>query len=174
LNHVEETNIVTKTPWLTRTRWEKTFLGRNMDILVKLTGKPEEHEEGLKEIWNSGSRVMQSCWESVEDISIRGWDLILFWLNSVDSSKANTTPFRLDKRTSTVDRFIIFQDSTDYRYVEIWQRYLCFCCRAMDDEKAYGVEFSDEQRVILWQLKVLVNGGIISEEDIDQKVFLCI
>jgi len=113
LNNIEETNIVAKTPWLTRTGWEKTFLRKDMKSLLKLTEKPEEHEEELRQVWNSVSRMMESCWKGVENISDRNWDLILFWLNSAHPDKANTKPFRLDKRDNTVDRSVIFKVSTD-------------------------------------------------------------
>jgi hypothetical protein len=58
LNHVKKTNIVTKSPWLSRTRWEKKFMGRDMEVLFKLTEKPEEREGQICRVWKSTSRVI--------------------------------------------------------------------------------------------------------------------
>ena len=107
LGHVTESNVVTKSPWLSRTGWERKFLGKDMKTLVQLTERPKEDEEGLSEIWLSVSRVIKACWKGADDISDRGWDLILFWLNSSDRSKADSKPFRLEKREQTVDRFLM-------------------------------------------------------------------
>jgi len=104
LNEIKETDIVTKSPWLNRTRWEKTFLGQDMKALIQLTEKPGDNEYEIIEIWKSVSRVIEKCWKGVDDIFDRNWDLILFWLNSPIIGKANSKPFRLDKRDKTVQR----------------------------------------------------------------------
>jgi hypothetical protein len=106
LNHVKKTNIVTKTPWLLRTRWEKKFEGRNMAILTKLTEKPEKSEGQICRLWSGGSRVIQRCWTGVENIADRGWDLILFWLNSSNPEKADSTPFNLAKKDKTIEKYL--------------------------------------------------------------------
>ena len=104
LNTVMESHIVTKSPWLLRTGWEKKFKGKDMKVLIKLTEKPEENEGEVFRVWQSGLRVIERCWEGVEDISDRGWNLILFWLNSSNREKAESTPFRLTTHDKTVDR----------------------------------------------------------------------
>ena len=110
LNDIKETDIVTKTPWLIRTRWEKTFLGQEMKVLVKLTEKPESYEQDLMEVWKSVARIIEKCWKGVDNIADRGWDLILFWLNSVDSNKANSKPFRLEKKDNTINKSKIYKN----------------------------------------------------------------
>ena len=104
LNHVQESHIVTKSPWLLRTDWEKKFKGKDMKILTKLTEKPKESEGEVFRVWQSGLRVIERCWEGIGDISDRGWNLILFWLNSSNGEKAESTPFRLTTRDKTVNR----------------------------------------------------------------------
>ena len=105
LNHVMESHIVTKSPWLLRTGWEKKFKGKDMTVLNKLTEKPEESEGGVFRVWQSGLRMIQKCWNGVDDISDRGWNLILFWLNSSNGEKAESTPFRLTIQDKTVDKY---------------------------------------------------------------------
>ena len=51
LNHVMESHIVTKSPWLLRTGWEKIFKGKNMKILNKLTEKLEENSESGRVVY---------------------------------------------------------------------------------------------------------------------------
>ncbi len=105
LNHVMESHIVTKSPWLLRTGWEKKFKGKDMRVLNKLTEKPEESEGGVFRVWQSGLRMIQKYWNGVDDISDRGWNLILFWLNSSNGEKAESTPFRLTTQDKTVDKY---------------------------------------------------------------------
>ena len=106
LNHVTESHLVTKSPWDLRTDWEKRFKGKDMKVLNELTKKHEENEGEIFRVWQSGLRVVQKCWKGVDDISDRGWNLILFWLNSSNPEKAASTPFRLTTQDKTVDRYI--------------------------------------------------------------------
>ena len=106
LNHVMESHLVTKSPWDLRTDWEKRFKGKDMKVLNELTKKPEESEGEIFRVWQSGLRVVQKCWKGVDDISDRGWNLILFWLNSSNPEKAESTPFRLTTQDKTVDKYI--------------------------------------------------------------------
>src|SRR5437764_1478912 len=77
-----------------------------MKVLNELTKKPEESEGEIFRVWQSGLRVVQKCWKGVDDISDRGWNLILFWLNSSNPEKAESTPFRLTTQDKTVDKYI--------------------------------------------------------------------
>jgi len=44
LNHVKDAqSLNTNTPWLRHTRWEETFAGKDMSVLVKLRERPERH-----------------------------------------------------------------------------------------------------------------------------------
>src|SRR5437667_12017332 len=54
LNHVMESHIVTKSPWLLRTGWEKKFKGKDMRVLIKLTEKREVSEGGVFRGWKCG------------------------------------------------------------------------------------------------------------------------
>ena len=76
-----------------------------MRVLNKLTEKPEESEGGVFRVWQSGLRMIQKCWNGVDDISDRGWNLILFWLNSSNREKAESTLFRLTTQDKTVDKY---------------------------------------------------------------------
>ena len=57
------------------------------------------------------------------------------------------------------------------RYAELWQRFLCFCYRIIGDEETYGVEFLDEQKKMLWELKTNLELGFIDDKILDEKVF---
>jgi len=112
LNHVTRSHIVTKSPWLLRTDWEKKFEGKDMKTLIKLTEIPDKNEGEILRLWESGSRFIHRCWKGAEDISNRGWNLILFWLNSSNREKANVIPFRLTTQEKTVVKYVI-----------IWKRF---------------------------------------------------
>ena len=44
LNHIKDSqSLVIKTLWLGHTRWEETFAGKDMSVLVKLRERPERH-----------------------------------------------------------------------------------------------------------------------------------
>jgi len=57
------------------------------------------------------------------------------------------------------------------RYVELWQRFLCFCYRIIGDQQTYGVEFLDEQIRVIWDLKTSLELGVIHNDTLDEKVF---
>ena len=169
LNQIKETNIVTKTPWLNRTGWEKKFKGKDMEVLAKLTEKPKVNEVQMSRLWQSTSRVIKKCWTGAQDISDRNWDLILFWLNSAHSEKAELSPFNLTTRDQTIERYMIFGKLLTNRYAEYWQRFLCFCYRVHGYEETYGVHFLDEQTRILQGLKTALDEGFIDDESLDRR-----
>lgn len=62
LNKVpENSELVTLTPWLRRTRWHERFAGRNMEQLIKLTEKPDLNDHMMFGLWrNVGCDVRAS------------------------------------------------------------------------------------------------------------------
>ena len=58
--------------------------------------------------------------------------------------------------------------------MEIWQRFLCFCCRVIGDEETYEEGFLEEQNALIWELKTLINYRMNSEAVIDEKVLFII
>ncbi len=143
LNQVRDSqSLVTKTPWLRRTRWGDTFAGKDMSTLVKLTEAPgiDNHQE--RRIWNATARVIQNCFKGVIDCQERGWTLIPFWLRSVDRNKEATKPFRT-----------FIAPYTLRRYASYWQQYIIFSLRAIMVEDA--VQFTDRQKECLWELNSL-------------------
>jgi len=81
----------------------------------------------------------------VLDCDRRGWNMIRFWLNSVERGTADTKPFR--------DHF---QDDTRVRYAKLWLRLILFCLRTLDEEKKYGVQFTSELNECLQRLRGLL------------------
>jgi hypothetical protein len=71
-----------------------------------MTEKPEKVEGQICRLWSGGSRVIKRCWTGVENIADRGWDLILFWLNSSNPEKADSTPFNLAKKDKTIEKYL--------------------------------------------------------------------
>ena len=58
-----------------------------------------------------------------------------------------------------------------YSYAEYWQRFLCFCYRIIGEEQTYGVEFLDEQKEKLQDLKMSLELGDPNNDILDEKVF---
>ena len=155
LNRVKDnTSLVTKTPWLRHTQWEQTFMGKDMEELVKLTESPEVRDNDERSLWDSTSRVINQCWKGFLNCGERGWSLIPFWLASVDRTKENTKPFRTYIASATLQR-----------YIGYWQQYLIFCIRSIMLESA--VQFTPRQDQCLRELM-----GLLDEEEsvLDAKV----
>ena len=66
----------------------------------------------------------------------------------------------------------IFLENLTPRYAKLWQRFLCFCYRSISDEEIYGVQFLDEQKRSLWDLKTNLELGVIDDEILDRKVLI--
>jgi hypothetical protein len=151
-------SLVTKTPWLRRTRWEEMFAGKDMNTLNQLAHSPDLRDGDMQQIWSSVDRVMRRCFSGVLDCHARGWELVLFWMASVDRNKEDTKPFRTHMEARTMAR-----------YIGYWQQYIMLCVRAitMDD----SVPFTPRQRQCIQQLISTVElDGIIEDSTIDQKV----
>src|SRR5437667_10324372 len=112
LNYVKDSqSLVTKTPWLGHTRWEETFMGKDMSVLVKLTEGPGRHDHQERRVWEATARVVRACFNGIIDCQERGWTLIPFWLRSVDGNKEDTKPFSM-----------LIAPATLYRYINYWQK----------------------------------------------------
>ena len=158
LNQVRDSqSLVTKTPWLRRTRWGDIFAGKDMSALVKLTEAPgiDNHQE--RHIWKATVKVIQNCFKGVIDCQERGWTLIPFWLRSVDRNKEATKPFRM-----------FIAPYTLCRYASYWQQYILFSLRAIMVEDT--VQFNDRQKECLWELNSLTFETDVDSE-IEKKIF---
>ena len=159
LDLVHKSSSTTLTPWLRRTGWTKTFEGRNMKELVELTEKPEHGEPGLLLIWNAIKRVIQKCFDGVNDCWNRNWSLILFWLISTKRTEDSSKPFRMH-----------FKDSTISRYASYWQQFFMFCLRSLQDPDKYGIQLQETQRDGLNELQAMVDLEQPSNDELDKKV----
>src|SRR5216117_716035 len=144
LNEVRESqSLVTKTPWLRRTHWEETFVGKDMATLVKLTNAPGIHDHQERSVWQATAGLIERCFKGILDCQERGWTLIPFWLRSVDRNKEDTKPFRT-----------FIAPYTLRRYAGYWQQYILFCLRAVMTEDA--VQFTVRQRDALLELNSML------------------
>ena len=159
LNQVQDnTLLVTKTPWLRRTRWEETFQGKDMEKLLKLAEPPEQGALDERALWDSTSRVIMNCFKGFLNCLERRWSLIPFWLASVDRNKEDTKPYRAYIAPETLRR-----------YIGYWQQYLLFCVRARMTEDA--VQFTAAQEDCLMEVIVLTNESILDSNALDAKVY---
>ena len=134
INTVQDnTSLVTKTPWLRYTRWDKKFTGQDMNELHALTDPPQATTAEEKLIWDTVRKTLESCWEGYQNCLEREWDLIPFWLRSVTLEKEDTKPFRTYIAPDTLSR-----------YIGYWQSYILFCYR-MFILKDTRVEFTTSQ-----------------------------
>ena len=114
LNIIKDSkSLVTKTPWLRRTRWEEMFAGKDMNVLNQLAHSPDLRDGDMQQIWSSVDRVMRKCFRGVLDCHARGWELVLFWMASVNRNKEDTKPFRTHMELRTMAR-----------YIGYWQQYI--------------------------------------------------
>lgn len=122
INTVQDNpSLVTKTPWLRYTRWDKKFDGQDMNKLHELTDPPLATAVEEKLIWDMVQKILDRCWEGYQDCLAREWDLIPFWLRSVTLEKEDTKPFRSYIAPYTLSR-----------YIGYWQGYILFCYRMFE------------------------------------------
>ena len=159
LNQVHDgTTLITKTPWLRRTRWEEIFKDKDMEKLLKLAEPPEQGADNERALWDSTSRVIINCFRGFLDCLERRWSLIPFWLASVDRNKEDTKPYRAYIAPETLQR-----------YIGYWQQYLLFCVRARMTEDA--VEFTVSQEDCLMEVIALSNESILDSNALDAKIY---
>ena len=160
LDTVYNAHITTLTPWLRRTMWSDMFMGKDMNQLVELMGKPSVGETGLLAIWNATEKLVHKSFLGVKDCWGRGWSLIPFWLVSAHKNEESSKPFR-----------IFYQDATIARYASYWQRLIVFCLRALlQDRSELGVQFRECQAEKLNELLARVELGEPTEEELEKMV----
>src|SRR6202022_987198 len=159
LNTIKDSkSLVTKTPWLRRTRWEEMCAGKDMNKLNQLAHSPDVRDGDMQQIWSSVDRVIRGCFRGVLDCHARGWELVLFWMASVDRTKEDTKPFRTHMELRTMAR-----------YIGYWQQYIMFCVRAITTDD--NVPFTPRQgRCIQLLIATVELDGIVEDSAIDQKV----
>ena len=154
----DSTSLVTKSPWLRRTRWEEMFTGKDMKALNQLALSPGQRDTRELYIWSSVERILRECFSAVLDCHTRGWDLVLFWLASVDKNKEDTKPFRTHMDPKAMKR-----------YIGHWQGYIMFCFRAVTTDP--NVEFTQRQTECLYELLSMVELDNVTDKSIiDGKV----
>ena len=143
LNNVSDMqSLVTKTPWLRYTKWEETFIGCDMKALHDWTDIPNWHDEEGAVVVDCMDKALRNCWEGYRDCAKRGWQLLPFWLSSVNRDKEETKPFRS-----------YFPESTLSHYIAYWQSYIIFCIRAYQAEDSL-VQFTQAQQFLLDEILV--------------------
>jgi hypothetical protein len=156
INTVQDnTSLVTKTPWLRYTRWDKKFADQDMNELHTLTDPPEATISEEKLIWDMVGKSVKHCWEGYHDCLEREWDLIPFWLRSVTLEKEDTKPFRTYIAPDTLSR-----------YIGYWQSYILFCYR-MFSLKDTRVEFTTLQFQNLTAIRYIIDSD---DEDKAEKL----
>jgi hypothetical protein len=152
INTVQDnTSLVTKTPWLRYTRWDKKFTGQDINGLHALTDPPQATTAEEKLIWDAVGKTLERCWEGYHNCLEREWDLIPFWLRSVTLEKEDTKSFRTYIAPYTLSR-----------YIGYWQSYILFCYR-MFGLKDTRLEFTTPQFQNLIAIR-----GIVDSQDEDQ------
>jgi hypothetical protein len=135
------------------------FSGQDMLILNQLTHSPDLNDHNMQSIWTSVDRVVRACFSGVLDCHTRGWELVLFWLGSVDRTKEATKPFRTHMKVDTMTR-----------YVGYWQQYIIMCIRAITDDPNC-IQFTARQRLCIQQIISMVElDGRVENDVIDYKV----
>jgi hypothetical protein len=146
INEVQDVkSLVTKTPWLRYVKWEEIFLGRDMKELHTLTDLPKAEDDDGIIIINGVNKLLRECWDGYHDCLERGWQLLPFWLASVQRDKEDTKPFR-----SYIAPY------TFTRYIGYWQSYIMFCIR-MYEQTEETVQFTLEQRELLDSIQLLLS-----------------
>jgi hypothetical protein len=65
---------------------------------------------------------MNECHAGLRDLKSREWDRILFWLRSTKETVIHSKPLS-----------VYIQQKTVETYSAYWQRFTCFCLRAIED-----------------------------------------
>jgi hypothetical protein len=134
------------------------FCGKDMKVLNDLALSPGQRDTRGHCIWSSVERVLRECFAAVLDCHTRGWDLVLFWLASVDRTKEDTKPFRTHMDPKAMKR-----------YIGYWQGYIMFCFRAITVDP--DITFTPRQTECLYELLSMIDlENVTDEEAIDGKV----
>ena len=155
---LDNTYLVTKTPWLRFNKWEHRFANEDMKELHALTDLPNATETTETIIVNMVDTIGHECWDGYHDCLNRNWDLLPFWLGSVARDKESTKPFRSYIAPYTLTR-----------YIEYWQGYILMCYR-MYDQHDSRVEFTVAQKALLADLQILLNDYTEDQADVLRQI----
>jgi len=126
-------------PWLSRTGWKSMFMNKDMAKLSEYTNGEDVTDTELFEVKKSIERMLDNCIYGVEDLDMRGWTELRFWLRSHSPLEPHEKPFR--KSVTELKK-----------YKDIWTRLILFCWRAFEIDEQ-GVEFLDCQRDAIARLR---------------------
>jgi hypothetical protein len=139
-------NKVDENPWEHRTQWTSMFDKCDMNVLVEGYQRPRE-DAFLRTVWESVTRVLKGrCMDGVKDCNKRGWEILLYWLSSVDATKCESKPFSHT-----------FDAGTLKDYSEIWAGLVMLCLRRseMPDDHRVPLRTNDEMALtkirMVWQ-----------------------
>jgi len=147
---IDDVKSVVRTPWLARTQWLERYVGVDMVKLVEMTERPKT-EKWMLNVWNDVGIVVERAFDGVKDVHSRSWDRILYWLASANRETTSKDPMNFYLKVDTVQK-----------YASYWQRFICFCLRAMDEEVP-GLKFTEEQTQelnVLRELYILDGDGL--------------
>ena len=85
--------MVTKTPWLWYTRWDKKFTSQDMNELHAFIDPSKATTTEEKLIWDMMKKSVKHCWEGYHDCLECECDLISFWLRFMTLEKEDIKPF---------------------------------------------------------------------------------
>jgi hypothetical protein len=145
---IGDNKLSVRTPWLGATKWLERFVGANMTTLSELAGNAKGKRDYLSVVEKEIGDLMNECHAGLRDLKSREWDRILFWLRSTNETVIHSKPLS-----------VYIQQKTVQTYSAYWQRFSCFCLRAIDDPSCqpgginHGFNFTDEQRELLMSLK---------------------
>jgi len=117
-----------------------------MEQLTELTEKPTPGDAFLTVVWKDIGSMFKDCHVGLKDISAREWDRILFWLKSSQRGAIARKPMNIHIKEKTVKE-----------YASYFQRFICFCFRAMDLSISHAVDggfkFTNDQRQQLEEVR---------------------
>ena len=153
---LDNTSLVTKTPWLRYNKWEQRFADQDMNELHSLTDLPKAIDENETVLTKTVDKILRACWDGFHDCKTRQWDLLPFWLASVARDKENTKPFR-----SYID------PATFTRYIGYWQGYILLCYRMYSTNDS-RLEFTVGQEGLLQSIHLLLQSYV---EDMTDELY---
>jgi hypothetical protein len=145
---VPETRSERATPWTNRAGYLRVLAGKTITELYPLTSArvDMETEPQLEHIQRSVPTLIARCLEGVRDLEKRGWEVILFWLNSTKIGTSIDQPFQLYYDPQTVPR-----------YSEYWLRFILFALRTFElNPGDNDVKYTTAQSQALYDLKELI------------------
>jgi hypothetical protein len=145
---IGDNKLSVRTPWLGATKWLERFAVANMNTLSEMAANAEGKGDYLSMVEKEMGDLMNECHAGLRDLKSREWDRILFWLKSTKEAVIHSKPLS-----------VYIQQKTVQTYSAYWQRFTCFCLRAIDDPSCqpggvnHGFNWTAEQQELLMSLK---------------------